>query len=81
MEGAFDLAHYGHMNAFRQGKSLGDCLIVGINSSASIETAKGSRPVLDVRERQLAVSACRFVDEIVPETPYVMSKEYIDEIV
>lgn len=32
MDGAFDMMHYGHMNAFRQGKSLGTKLIVGVNS-------------------------------------------------
>lgn len=32
MDGAFDMMHYGHMNAFRQGRSLGTELIVGVNS-------------------------------------------------
>jgi ethanolamine-phosphate cytidylyltransferase len=31
MDGAFDVMHYGHMNAFRQGRSLGTYLIVGVN--------------------------------------------------
>jgi len=30
MDGAFDLFHYGHMNAFRQGKAVGTHLIVGV---------------------------------------------------
>jgi ethanolamine-phosphate cytidylyltransferase len=29
LDGAFDMMHYGHMNAFRQGKALGDFLVVG----------------------------------------------------
>ena len=32
MDGAFDMMHYGHMNAFRQGRALGTQLVVGINS-------------------------------------------------
>eukprot|EP00501_MAST-03F_sp_TOSAG23-6_P000999 GSMAST32.ASY1.ANO1.1039.1 assembled CDS len=46
MEGAFDLMHYGHMNAFRLGASLADNveLIVGVNSSASITECKGNVP-------------------------------------
>ena len=41
MDGAFDMMHYGHMNAFRQGKSLGTTLVVGINSDESITRCKG----------------------------------------
>ena len=36
MDGAFDMMHYGHMNAFRQGKALGTYLIVGVNDDKSI---------------------------------------------
>lgn len=36
MDGAFDLTHYGHMNAFRLGRSLGSYLVVGVNSDESI---------------------------------------------
>lgn len=31
MDGAFDMLHYGHMNAFRQGRAYGTYLIVGVN--------------------------------------------------
>jgi ethanolamine-phosphate cytidylyltransferase len=31
MDGAFDMMHFGHMNAFRQGRSLGTHLVVGVN--------------------------------------------------
>ena len=41
MDGAFDMMHYGHMNAFRQGAALGTYLIVGVNSDASITVNKG----------------------------------------
>lgn len=33
MDGAFDMMHFGHMNAFRQGRSLGTHLVVGVNRS------------------------------------------------
>lgn len=48
--GAFDMMHYGHMNAFRQAKSLGTFLVVGVNSSESITKCKGP-PVMDDEER------------------------------
>jgi cytidyltransferase-like protein len=37
VEGAFDVMHYGHANAFRQARSLGTYLVAGVNSSESIE--------------------------------------------
>lgn len=80
MEGAFDITHYGHMNAFRQGAALGNYLIVGVNSSESIAECKGSRPVMTDDERCAAVAACRFVDEVIPKTPYVMTPEYLAKI-
>lgn len=81
MEGAFDIMHYGHMNAFRQGAALGDELVVGVNSSVSIEASKGTAPVMNDEERCAAVKACRFVDDVIPKTPYVMTQEYLDKII
>jgi len=80
IDGAFDLTHFGHMNAFRQARALGDYLIVGVNSSESVAEAKGLPPVLSDSERQAVVAACRFVDEIVPASPYIMTAEYIKEL-
>ena len=71
MDGAFDLMHYGHANAFRQGRALGTHLIVGVNSDESITACKGP-PVMNDAERQTAVSGCKFVDEMVLDVPYVM---------
>eukprot|EP00933_Yihiella_yeosuensis_P025639 TRINITY_DN19889_c1_g1_i1.p1 TRINITY_DN19889_c1_g1~~TRINITY_DN19889_c1_g1_i1.p1 ORF type:complete len:478 (+),score=84.19 TRINITY_DN19889_c1_g1_i1:90-1523(+) len=81
IDGVFDLMHFGHMNAFRQAKSLGGVLVVGVNSDESVKEAKGMLPVLNDEERQVAVAACRFVDEIVPGSPYVMTEEYIEDLV
>lgn len=81
IDGVFDLMHFGHMNAFRQARSLGSYLIVGVNSDESVAVCKGSLPVLSDAERQQAVAACRFVDEIIPASPYVMSAAYIQELI
>ena len=51
MDGAFDMFHYGHMNAFRQGRALGTYLVVGVNDDASITSCKGTAPVLNDEER------------------------------
>jgi len=80
MDGAFDMMHYGHMNAFRKAKSLGTKLIVGINSDESITTCKGA-PLTNDQERLTMVSGCKFVDEVVPGCPYVMNPAYLDYII
>lgn len=50
MDGCFDLMHYGHANALRQAKSLGDELVVGVVSDEQIIANKGP-PVLSMDER------------------------------
>lgn len=80
MDGAFDLLHYGHMNAFRLAKSQGTHLIVGVNSDASITQCKGP-PLMSDPERLAMVKQCKFVDEVVEDCPYVMSREYVEWII
>ena len=77
MEGAFDLMHYGHMNAFRLGHSLGTELVVGVNSDESITKCKGCAPCMSDEERQSAVRACRFVKEVVPNVRGLICITYI----
>ena len=76
MDGAFDMMHYGHVNAFRKGRALGTHLIVGVNDDESITRCKGP-PVMNNEERLAAVRACKFVDEVVPDVPYIMDDEYV----
>jgi D-beta-D-heptose 7-phosphate kinase/D-beta-D-heptose 1-phosphate adenosyltransferase len=50
--GCFDLFHRGHLESLRQARALGDCLIVGLNSDASVRALKGSgRPVYNEEDR------------------------------
>ena len=79
MDGAFDMMHYGHMNAFRQGRALGTYLIVGVNSDESITQCKGA-PVMNNEERCEAVRGCKFVDQVVPNVPYIMNEEYLQYV-
>ena len=81
MDGAFDVMHFGHANAFRQGADAStQRLVVGVNSSSTIEQAKGAPPLLTDEERCAAVKACRFVDDVVPYVPYVMSEAYVRDL-
>lgn len=76
MDGAFDMMHFGHMNAFRQGRALGTTLIVGVNSDETITKCKG-KPVNSDEERLATVRGCKFVDEVVSGVPYIMNEEYL----
>lgn len=80
VDGVFDMMHFGHANMLRQAKALGDYLIVGVNSSQTVIEQKGTPPVMTDEERILAVEAVKWVDEVVPNVPYVMSLDYIEEL-
>lgn len=70
-DGVFDIFHYGHANALRQAKLLGERLIVGVNSSASARHYKNN-PVLSDSERLHVLQSCRWVDEVIPDAPYFL---------
>ncbi|EEY66711.1 ethanolamine-phosphate cytidylyltransferase, putative [Phytophthora infestans T30-4] len=81
MDGAFDMMHYGHMNAFRQARSLGTYLVVGVNDDESITACKGAPPVLNNEERIASVKGCKFVDVVEPHCPYIMNEEYLQRMI
>lgn len=64
--GCFDMLHIGHVDFLRQAKSLGDVLIVGLNSDMSVRQIKGNgRPILPENERAAMLSSLRSVDHVV----------------
>ncbi|XP_041362337.1 ethanolamine-phosphate cytidylyltransferase-like isoform X2 [Gigantopelta aegis] len=77
MDGCFDMVHFGHANALRQGKEFGDCLVVGVHSDAEVTKHKGP-PVYNEHERYKMVRAIKWVDEIVEDAPYVTTVETLD---
>lgn len=79
MDGCFDMMHYGHANALRQAKALGDVLVVGLIPDSEILRCKGP-PVLNERERYLLVDAVKWVDEVVKGVPYDLSPEFVEEL-
>ena len=65
--GCFDILHSGHVSYLEQAKGLGDKLVVGINSDASITRLKGKgRPINTLKDRMALLSALRCVDWVVP---------------
>jgi D-beta-D-heptose 7-phosphate kinase/D-beta-D-heptose 1-phosphate adenosyltransferase len=72
--GVFDLLHPGHVRYLQHARTLGDALIVGINSDASVRANKGpGRPLTPAAERAEILGALAAVDGVVvfdEETPY-----------
>jgi rfaE bifunctional protein nucleotidyltransferase chain/domain len=64
--GCFDLLHPGHVQTLEAARALGDGLIVGMNSDASVRELKGEgRPVVCERERAEILAALECVDAVV----------------
>jgi D-beta-D-heptose 7-phosphate kinase/D-beta-D-heptose 1-phosphate adenosyltransferase len=63
--GCFDLLHIGHIRYLEEAKSLGDILVVGVNSDASVRGLKGpNRPILPEGERAEILSGLGCVDYV-----------------
>ncbi|GAB2590747.1 D-glycero-beta-D-manno-heptose 1-phosphate adenylyltransferase [Microlunatus antarcticus] len=64
--GCFDLLHRGHVSLLTAARSLGDALVVCINSDASVRRAKGpDRPLVTAEDRARVLSALACVDGVV----------------
>jgi rfaE bifunctional protein nucleotidyltransferase chain/domain len=64
--GCFDVLHAGHLALLQQARSLGDCLVVLLNSDASVRRLKGpSRPVHPAADRGRLLEALACVDAVV----------------
>jgi rfaE bifunctional protein nucleotidyltransferase chain/domain/rfaE bifunctional protein kinase chain/domain len=63
--GCFDLLHPGHVQTLQAARALGDCLVVLLNSDASVRRLKGpGRPVAGERERAAVLEALACVDAV-----------------
>jgi D-beta-D-heptose 7-phosphate kinase / D-beta-D-heptose 1-phosphate adenosyltransferase len=63
--GCFDILHPGHVQTLKAARALGDCLLVLINSDASVRRLKGpGRPVVGARERAGVLAALACVDAV-----------------
>lgn len=77
--GCFDILHPGHVDYLQRARELGSCLVVGLNSDASVRRLKGpTRPVNDQQSRALVLAALACVDAVVvfdEDTPYELIKK------
>ncbi len=76
--GCFDLIHVGHVRYLKQAKALGDVLVVGLNSDASVARIKPNRPITPQDQRAEILAALDMVDYVVlfdEDTPYALISE------
>jgi cytidyltransferase-like protein len=73
-----DLFHYGHVNFLRTAREYGDFLLVGIHSDETVRNYK-REPIMTMEERMASVEGCKFVDEVVPDAPLTVTREWIDQ--
>jgi D-beta-D-heptose 7-phosphate kinase/D-beta-D-heptose 1-phosphate adenosyltransferase len=65
--GCFDLIHSGHIHLLQAAASMGDILVVGINSDSSVRRLKGKgKPLFPLRERAEILSSIEYVDYVIP---------------
>ena len=74
--GVFDLLHPGHVRYLRRARSLGDALVVGVNSDRSARANKGTeRPITPDSERAELIGLLKCVDAVVvfdEDTPHAL---------
>ena len=73
-----DLFHYGHVEFLRQTSALGDHVIVGVNADDEAAAHK-RRPLQVMADRIAAVAACQYVDEVIPNAPWVFDATWIEQ--
>lgn len=82
--GCFDVFHYGHLHILREASTLGDCLVVGINSDDSVRRLKGNnRPIFPLLYRKQILQSLRFVDSVIPfeeDTPLNLIKHISPDV-
>ena len=73
-----DLFHYGHVEFLKKASAFGDHLLVGICSDEAVRANKRA-PILNMKERAATVAGCRYVDEVVPDAPWIIDAAWIEK--
>lgn len=81
--GCFDILHRGHIEYLYQAKSLGDFLVVGLNSDSSVKKIKDeSRPVNNEDDRAFVLDSLKVIDAVIifsEDTPYNLINEIVPD--
>lgn len=82
--GCFDIVHRGHVEYLTRARALGDVLVVGMNTDASIRRIKGpKRPLVGEDDRAFVLAALQMVDYVClfsEDTPYELIKAVVPDV-
>ncbi len=82
--GCFDIVHRGHVEYLTKAKALGDILVVGMNTDASVRRLKGpQRPIVCQEDRAFVLVALRVVDYVClfdEDTPFELIKAVVPDV-
>ena len=82
--GCFDILHRGHVDYLAKARALGDILVIGVNTDASVRRLKGdSRPIVQEDDRAAVLAALGCVDYVClfdEETPYELIRALVPDI-
>lgn len=72
-----DLFHAGHVSLLQEARRHGDWLVVGVISDETASSYK-RRPIMTLEERVAVVEACRYVDEVIPDAPFEVTRDFLE---
>ncbi|WBA41200.1 D-glycero-beta-D-manno-heptose 1-phosphate adenylyltransferase [Hymenobacter canadensis] len=81
--GCFDLLHLGHVDYLEKARHLGDKLVLGLNTDASVSRLKPGRPLQDEMARARILASLLFVDAVVlfdEQTPLALIEAVLPDI-
>ena len=73
-----DLFHHGHVRFFNAARHFGNQLIVGVCNDEDVSQYKRS-PIMSLQERCELISSCRYVNEVIPNAPPYVSRQWITQ--
>jgi cytidyltransferase-like protein len=73
-----DLFHYGHVAFLKKARAFGDYLLVGVHADDAASSKK-RRPILTLDERVASVAGCRYVDDVLPDAPWVLDRGWLEK--
>lgn len=82
--GCFDILHVGHITYLEEARALGDILVVGLNSDASVHRLKGgNRPIKNLDNRAAILAGLASVDLVVEfeeDTPFSLIRHLLPDV-
>lgn len=76
--GCFDILHYGHIYFLKKAKSLGDQLVIALESDKNIKKLKGNgRPVHNQKQRKEILESLKFVDKVIILKDKMTDEDYV----